>query len=279
MTIFLILSLLLSSLLIGSPISGNGAIVGGIIGGLLLFTMALAFCWYGIICRRMGNHSHRLRPVESSLWSENEKNALKFDMLLLRSRFDKSSQARSTSSEGMTRLMRRVLPLPYLVCGLSTPCWHHPAPCWHHFSPCRHHLADIILHPVDATLYGIVTLTSLKSFRACGALCWQQLYEGLLSTENRIGGTPLSHFTYLKMTAGSWYGSLRSDELVLRREENGELSLLYRVCYARSSYWLWNNKQPNKQPTEQTTKQRNKPTNRQTNKASSCRNTAGNFDI
>ena len=67
MTIFLILSLLLSYLLIGSPISGNGAIVGGIIGGLLLFTMALAFCWYGIICRRMGNHSHRLRPVESSL--------------------------------------------------------------------------------------------------------------------------------------------------------------------------------------------------------------------
>ena len=164
--------------------------------------------------------------------------------------------------------------------------WHHPAPCWrhfplcwHHFSPCRHHPADVILHPVDATLHRIVTLTSLKSFRACGALCWQQLYEGLLSTENRIGGTPLSHFTYLKTTAGSWYGSLRSDELVFRREENGELSLSYRVCYARSSYWLWNNKQPNKQPTEQTTEQRNKQTNRQTNKASSCRNTAGNFDI
>jgi hypothetical protein len=53
--------------LTGASKFGNGAIVGGIIGGLLLFTMALAFCWYGIICRRMGNHSHRLRPVESSL--------------------------------------------------------------------------------------------------------------------------------------------------------------------------------------------------------------------
>jgi hypothetical protein len=45
----------------GAPMGISAGVVGAIIGSVLLVCLTLAFCYYGVVCKRMGNDSFRMQ--------------------------------------------------------------------------------------------------------------------------------------------------------------------------------------------------------------------------